>query len=115
MSVKQQLLIGLSLVSLGCLCVPSSALAQTAGAGTPNPMEGWQQNNTSNDLSNVLNNGSGGPSFSMPGLINQMRLLDGRDVNEVTADQMENLNSQAELFRQQQQQQFQGTSTSTAP
>ncbi|URR36638.1 hypothetical protein NBE99_05755 [Thermosynechococcus sp. HN-54] len=79
------------------------ALAQTAGAN--NPMEGWQQNGTANDLGSILNPQNG--NFSVPGLMNRLRLMDGRDPNEVVTDQMENLNAQAEAFRQRQQQQFQ--------
>ncbi|HIK34361.1 MULTISPECIES: hypothetical protein [unclassified Thermosynechococcus] len=81
----------------------SIALAQTAN--TNNPMEGWQQNGNANDLGSILNPQNG--NFSMPGLMNRLRLMDGRDPNEVVADQMENLNAQAEAFRKRQQQQFQ--------
>ncbi|MDR7922448.1 hypothetical protein QYC27_08120 [Thermosynechococcus sp. PP45] len=79
------------------------ALAQTAN--TNNPMEGWQQNGNTNDLGSILNPQNG--NFSVPGLMNRLRLMDGRDPNEVVADQMENLNAQAEAFRKRQQQQFQ--------
>ncbi|WNC21332.1 MULTISPECIES: hypothetical protein [unclassified Thermosynechococcus] len=79
------------------------ALAQTAN--TNNPMEGWQQNGNANDLGSILNPQNG--NFSVPGLMNRLRLIDGRDPNEVVADQMENLNAEAEAFRKRQQQQFQ--------
>ncbi|WNC59410.1 hypothetical protein RHJ80_07960 [Thermosynechococcus sp. QS41] len=79
------------------------ALAQTAN--TNNPMEGWQQNGNANDLGSILNPQNG--NFSVPGLMNRLRLMDGRDPNEVVADQMENLNAEAEAFRKRQQQQFQ--------
>ncbi|MDR5639133.1 hypothetical protein RHJ63_07885 [Thermosynechococcus sp. JY1334] len=79
------------------------ALAQTAN--TNNPMEGWQQNGNTNDLGSILNPQNG--NFSVPGLMNRLRLMDGRDPNEVVADQMENLNAEAEAFRKRQQQQFQ--------
>lgn len=81
----------------------SIALAQTANMN--NPMEGWQQNGNANDLGSILNPQNG--NFSVPGLMNRLRLMDGRDPNEVVADQMENLNAQAEAFRQRQQQEFQ--------
>ncbi|QEQ00613.1 hypothetical protein RHP47_03980 [Thermosynechococcus sp. QKsg1] len=81
----------------------SMALAQTAN--TNNPMEGWQQNGNANDLGSILNPQNG--NFSVPGLMNRLRLMDGRDPNEVVADQMENLNAEAEAFRKRQQQQFQ--------
>lgn len=81
----------------------SMALAQTAN--TNNPMEGWQQNGNANDLGTILNPQNG--NFSVPGLMNRLRLMDGRDPNEVVADQMENLNAEAEAFRKRQQQQFQ--------
>lgn len=79
------------------------ALAQTAN--TNNPMEGWQQNGNANDLGSILNPQNG--NFSVPGLMNRLHLMDGRDPNEVVADQMENLNAEAEAFRKRQQQQFQ--------
>ncbi|AXY67947.1 hypothetical protein D3A95_06935 [Thermosynechococcus sichuanensis E542] len=81
----------------------SMALAQTANPN--NPMEGWQQNGNANDLGSILNPQNG--NFSVPGLMNRLRLMDGRDPNEVVADQMENLNAQAEAFRKRQQEQFQ--------
>ncbi|WP_460194385.1 hypothetical protein [Thermosynechococcus sp. FA-CM-4201] len=81
----------------------SMALAQTAN--TNNPMEGWQQNGNANDLGTILNPQNG--NFSVPGLMNRLRLMDGRDPNEVVADQMENLNAEAEAFRKRQQQEFQ--------
>lgn len=81
----------------------SIAFAQTASPN--NPMEGWQQNGNANDLGTILNPQNG--NFSVPGLMNRLRLMDGRDPREVVADQMENLNAQAEAFRKRQQQQFQ--------
>ncbi|BCX11700.1 MAG: hypothetical protein KatS3mg067_0638 [Thermosynechococcus sp.] len=81
----------------------SMAFAQTANPN--NPMEGWPQNGNANDLGTLLSPQNG--NFSVPGLMNRLRLMDGRDPNEVVADQMENLNAQAEAFRKRQQQQFQ--------
>ncbi|BAC09664.1 hypothetical protein [Thermosynechococcus vestitus] len=81
----------------------SMAFAQTAN--TSNPMEGWQQNGSANDLGTLLNPQNG--NFSLPGLMNRLRLMDGRDPNEVVTDQMENLTAEAEAFRKRQQQQFQ--------
>ncbi|WP_298615838.1 hypothetical protein [uncultured Thermosynechococcus sp.] len=93
---------GLALAAL-TLNLGSIALAQPASPN--NPLEGWQQNGNANDLGTILNPQNG--NFSLPGLMNRLRLMDGRDPNEVVADQMENLNAQAEAFRKRQQQQFQ--------
>lgn len=86
------------------LSLGSVALAQTIGTNN-NPLEGWQQNSNANDLGTILNPQNG--NFSVPGLMNRLRLMDGRDPNEVVADQMQNLNAEAEAFRKRQQQQFQ--------
>lgn len=95
-------LTSLALAALS-LNLGSIAFAQTGN--TNNPMEGWQQNGNANDLGSILNPQNG--NFSVPGLMNRLRLMDGRDPNEVVADQMENLNAQAEAFRKRQQEQFQ--------
>jgi hypothetical protein len=76
---------------------------------TNNPMDGWQQNDSaSGDLNSILNP-SQNSNFSVPGLMNRLRLLDGRDPNEIAADQMENLSSEAEAFRRRQREQFQNS------
>ncbi|AHB88739.1 hypothetical protein NK55_07225 [Thermosynechococcus sp. NK55a] len=92
-------------LALAAVILNLGSIAFAQSANTNNPMEGWQQNGNANDLSTILNPQNG--SFSVPGLMNRLRLMDGRDPNEVMADQMENLNAEAEAFRKRQQQQFQ--------
>lgn len=92
-------------LALMSLSVCSIAIAQIRP--TNNPMEGWQQNDAGSGELGAILNPSQNSNFSVPGLINRLRLLDGRDPNELAADQMENLNAQAEAFRQRQREQFQ--------
>jgi|GEM_PF-5213952 len=94
-------------LALFSLSVGSLGMAQIRP--TNNPMEGWQQNDSNGgDLNSILNP-SQNSNFSVPGLMNRLQLLDGRDFNELAADQMENLSAEAEAFRQRQQQQFQNS------
>lgn len=59
------------------------------------------------DLNTLLNGNSGTGGASLLNLLNQIRLLDGRNPAEVAAEQQENLNNAAEAFRRKQQQQLQ--------
>ncbi len=92
-------------LALFSLSVGSLVMAQIRP--TNNPMDGWQQNDAgSSDLNSILNP-SQNSNFSVPALMNRLRLMDGRDFSELAADQMENLNSEAEAFRQRQRERFQ--------
>jgi hypothetical protein len=74
-----------------------------------NPIQDLQQGN-SNDLSNVFNGNSGtGGATSIMNLMNRIQLMDGRSFDEVSADQMEGLNSSADALRKQQRQIYQTT------
>ncbi|MFN3680164.1 MAG: hypothetical protein ACK4K5_11100 [Thermosynechococcus sp.] len=95
----------LTSLALAALSLNLGSLALAQSVNTNNPMEGWQQSGTASDLGAILSPQNG--NLSLPGLMNRLRLMDGRDPNEVIADQMENLSAQAEAFRQRQQQQFQ--------
>jgi hypothetical protein len=101
MKTPQQLLKSgyvLVAITLGVLSATPS-LAQTVS----NPIQDLQNGN-SNDVGNILNGNTGTGAGSIMNLMNRLQTMDGRSVDEYSADQRENINNAAEAFRQRQQQ-----------
>jgi hypothetical protein len=90
--------------ALGLVCATFTAapgMAQTVS----NPIQDLQTGgNSSGDLGNILNGSNGTGAGSIMNLMNRLQSIDGRSVEEISADQRENINSAAEAFRQRQQQ-----------
>lgn len=74
-------------------------ISQPATAQTAQDLEQANQ-----DFNDVFSGGEGNGSGSLLNLLNRMQLLNGRSPGEFAAEQNENLNSEFERFRQQQQQ-----------
>jgi hypothetical protein len=107
-SYLRNLFSGLGFVGMIALLVPQTVLAQSVGSSEE--IRSWQQNQSSDDLNSVFNNSDGSVSGglgSMMNLINRLQNADPRSSSELSADQQENINSEAAAFRNRQQQQLQ--------
>ncbi len=107
LSDLRNLLGGLGIVGLIVLLAPQAGLAQSVTSSES--LQNWQQNRSSDDLNGVFGNSESttGGLGSMMNLINKLQNADPRSPAEISADQQENINSEAAAFRNRQQQQLQ--------
>jgi hypothetical protein len=106
---------GLGIVGMIALLAPQTLLAQSATSSES--LQNWQQNRSSDDLGNVFgtSESTSGGMNSMMNLINRLQNADPRSPSEISADQQENINSEAAAFRNRQQQQLQVAPANGAP
>lgn len=80
--------------------------------GTAQTAQDLEQANQ--DLNDAFSGGDGSGGGSLLNLLNRMQLMNGRSPGEFAAEQNENLNSEFERFRQQQQQKLGAPGTTPA-